>query len=263
MHDNLTRTDTHHTPRMPRRDAIVTMGLGGLALGALATGSRAQDSSSNSRREQTQAALGYDASKGEYTLPPLPYGYNALEPYIDEQTMRIHHDKHHAGYVKGLNTALAKLAGIRAGNVDAGETKFWSRNASFHGSGHVNHAMFWAGMRAGRDDNKPGGALAERINKDFGSFSKFSSAFRTAASQVEGSGWGWLVWEPVAGQLLVIQGEKQQDLMMTGVIPLLGVDVWEHAYYLKYQNNRGDYLDAFMHVINWDEINRRFEHATA
>jgi len=205
--------------------------------------------------------LGYDPASGRYTLPDLPYAPDALEPHIDAETMRIHHGKHHAGYVRGLNTALDKLAEIRAGTGDASLIKHWSRELSFHGSGHVNHTLFWLCMAptdraAGM---KPTGGLAEAIDRDFGGFDAFKTHFAAASRFVEGSGWGWLGWEPFARKLLVMQGEKQQNLDITGTIPLMGVDVWEHAYYLRYQNRRGDYVAAFMNVINWDWVSRRFE----
>lgn len=202
------------------------------------------------------AELGWDASKGEYTLPPLPYAHDALEPHIDAATMEIHHSKHHAGYVKGLNTALAKLAEIRAGAGDASLIKHWSRELSFHGAGHVNHSIFWVTMApASRGGGgEPTGPLADAIARDFGSFSAFSTHFQAAANAVEGSGWAWLVHEPTAGRLLILQGEKQQDMMLTGATPLLGVDVWEHAYYLRYQNKRADYVKAFMNTINWPRV---------
>ena len=208
--------------------------------------------------------LGWNKNLGEYKLPPLSYSYDALEPHIDERTMRIHHGKHHAGYVRGLNRALKALRDIREGTGDVALIKHWSREVSFHGSGHVNHTMFWAGMAPeGKGGGGfPEGPLADRIDRDFGTFEQFAGHFKAAAKSVEGSGWGWLVHDPVSGRLLVTQGEKQQDMMMTGTIPLLGVDVWEHAYYLKYQNRRGDYLGAFMRVINWPEISRRYGSAT-
>ncbi|MAY73297.1 MAG: superoxide dismutase [Phycisphaerae bacterium] len=213
-----------------------------------------------SRAALSADQLGWDESKSEYTLPPLPYEPGALEPHIDEQTMSIHHDKHHAGYVKGLNKALGELEGIRTGSADPGLIKHWSRELAFNGSGHVNHTLFWTGMAPSSDGGggRPGGALGERIDQDFGSFSQFVAHFKGASKAVEGSGWGWLVYEPIARRLMVIQMEKHQDLTVSGVSPLLGIDVWEHAYYLKYQNKRADYVDAFMNVVNWPEIERRF-----
>lgn len=202
------------------------------------------------------AELGWDASSGQYTLPPLPYPHNALEPHIDAETMEIHYTKHHAAYVKGLNTALAKLAEIRTGSGDVALIKHWSRELSFHGAGHVNHAIFWVTMAPAGPDigGEPSGSLAETITRDFGSFPAFSTHFQAAANAVEGSGWAWLVHEPGSGRLLILQGEKQQDMMLTGVTPLLGIDVWEHAYYLRYQNRRADYIKAFMNVINWSRV---------
>lgn len=207
--------------------------------------------------------LGYDESTGQYTLPALPYAYDALEPVIDETTMRIHHTKHHQGYINGLNTALAKLAEIRDGAGDAGLIKHWSRELSFHGSGHVNHAMFWSSMAPASEGGgeAPEGPLMRVIHRDFGNFEKFKAHFAAASKSVEGSGWGWLVWDSMAGKLMVLQGEKQQDMMMTGVVPLLGIDVWEHAYYLNYQNRRGDYVGRWFEIVNWKRVNERFQAA--
>ena len=249
------------TPILSRRAALGTAAAAGV--GALLTGSARASAQGSADGGGSGGSLGWNAAKGEYELPPLPYGYDALEPHIDEQTMRIHHGKHHQGYVNGLNRALKNLREIREGSGDVGLIKHWSRELSFHGSGHVNHTMFWEGMAPAGDGGGgyPEGDLAERIGRDFGTFEQFAGHFKAAAKAVEGSGWGWLVYEPTAGKLLVIQGEKQQDMMMTGVVPLLGVDVWEHAYYLEYQNERGKYLDAFMNVINWQEIARRYEAA--
>ena len=237
-----------------RRTALGAMALVGPgALFAAAAASQPESAGS-------MLALGWDQARGEYTLPALPYAYDALEPHIDEQTMRIHHDKHHAGYVKGLNAALAALAQAREAG-DAGLLQHWTRQVSFHGSGHVNHTLFWLGMApAGRGGGgAPTGPLAAAIDRDFGSFERFAWQFQAAAKSVEGSGWGWLVFEPISGRLAVLQGENQQKLLMTGVVPLLGIDVWEHAYYLKYQNRRADYVSAFMNVINWPYVQRLFD----
>lgn len=243
-----------------RRSALAAMGVAGVgALTACASGSATALGSATGLSAQD---LGYDAGSRRYTLPPLPYAYDALAPAIDEQTMRIHHGKHHQGYVNGLNRALENLEGIRAGTVDAGLIKHWSRELTFHGSGHVNHTMFWASMKPG-GGNRPTGDLAAMIERDFGSYDGFDLHFQAAARTVEGSGWGWLVYEPVADRLLVMQGEKQQDMLMTGVRPLLGIDVWEHAYYLNYQNRRGDYVRAFMGLVDWGEIGRRLASARA
>ena len=198
----------------------------------------------------------------KYELPPLPYAYNALEPHIDEQTMRLHHDKHHLAYVNGLNNALEKLEAARAAG-DFGLVKHWSREAAFHGSGHFLHAIFWPNMApAGKGGGgEPSGDLAAQIAKDFGDFAKFKAQFTAASNAVEGSGWGLLVWEPASAQLEVLQAEKHQNLTQWGVRPLLVLDVWEHAYYLKYQNNRGAYVEAWWNVVNWADAAERFKAA--
>ena len=207
--------------------------------------------------------LGFDADSNEYTLPPLPYGYDELAPHIDEQTMRIHHNKHHAGYVRGLNKALHQLHAIRWEKGDPGTLQHWQRQLSFHAGGHINHTLFWTGMapesKGGGGD--PSGSLSKAITKDFGSVDKFKWQFKAAAKAVEGSGWGWLVYEPLAQRLMILQMQNQQQMMFAGAIPLLGVDVWEHAYYLSYQNRRADYLEAFMKIINWTEIQNRYNAA--
>jgi len=209
--------------------------------------------------------LGFDESTNEYTLPDLPYAYDALSPYIDVITMTIHHTKHHAGYVRGLNKALKQLHTIRWEKGDPGTIQHWQRQLSFHAGGHINHSLFWTGMapEANGGGGDPTGSLAKAIVRDFGSVDKFKWQFKAAAKTVEGSGWGWLVYEPMSKRLMISQMQNQQDMMFAGAIPLLGVDVWEHAYYLSYQNRRADYLSAFMNVINWTEIQRRYDAATA
>lgn len=197
--------------------------------------------------------------KGEYVLPPLPYAYDALEPHIDAQTMRLHHDKHHAGYVKGLNASLAALKKAR----DAGDyslVQYYSGKVAFNGSGHILHSIFWTNMSP-KGGGQPKGALAKAINRDFGSFAKFKAHFIAASTKVEGSGWGILAYEPMGRRLVVLQAEKHQNLTAWGVTPLLVLDVWEHAYYLKYQNRRGDYVKAFFNVINWKDVARRLKAA--
>ena len=194
-----------------------------------------------------------------HTLPELPYAYDALEPHIDEQTMRLHHDIHHNGYVTGLNNAEEKLAAARESG-DFGLTKHWEREAAFHGAGHLLHTIFWTNM--GPDGGgEPGGELSEAVNGDFGDFDKFKSHFSAAANQVEGSGWGILAYRPFDGKLVILQAEKHQNLTQWGVVPLLVLDVWEHAYYLKYQNKRPDYTTAFFNVINWSNVEDRLKEA--
>ena len=198
---------------------------------------------------------------GEFELPPLPYAYNALEPHIDEQTMRLHHDVHHAGYVNGFNNALAKLAEVRA-TGDASLIKHWSRELAFHGSGHFLHSIFWNNMTP-NGGGQPPSKLAEAIARDFGGLEAFKTNFTSAAGAVEGSGWAILGYHSAADRLLILQTEKHQDLTVQGIVPLLVVDVWEHAYYLKYRNKRGDYLNAFLNVINWKDVADRYESVVA
>lgn len=190
-----------------------------------------------------------------HELPPLPYAYNALEPHIDEQTMRLHHDKHHLAYVNGLNNAEAKLAEARTKN-DFSLVKHWEREAAFHGAGHFLHVIFWENMTPGGAAS-PHGELLKRLNDRFGSFDAFMAHFKAAGTSVEGSGWVLLVQNQMTGALDILTAEKHQDLSQWVVTPLLVCDVWEHAYYLKYQNNRAAYVEAFTRVINWDDVARR------
>ena len=190
-----------------------------------------------------------------YELPKLPYGYDELEPYYDKETLEIHHTKHHAGYVKGLNNAVEKLKESREKN-DFALVKHWERELAFNGAGHVLHSLFWENMKKGKEDNKAEGEVLELINKSFGSFDVFSAQFRAVTTAVEGSGWGVLAIDG-SGTLQIFTVEKHQDVFIPGFKPVLVCDVWEHAYYLKYQNKRAEWVDNFMKLINWDEVNDR------
>ncbi|HOQ08532.1 MAG TPA: superoxide dismutase [Syntrophomonadaceae bacterium] len=194
-----------------------------------------------------------------FTLPELPYAYDALEPYYDEQTVRIHHDLHHKAYVDGLNNALAKLAEARE-KGDFSLIKHWEKELAFHGSGHVLHTLFWENMTP-KSSGKPGGELLQQIEKDFGSFEAFQKQFSAAAGAVEGSGWAVLGWQPQLSKLLITQVEKHQDLTVWGIVPLLILDVWEHAYYLKYQNRRAEWINAWWNIVNWEVAEKRFSAA--
>jgi len=231
--------------------------LKGLGAGAavLGMGSMLRAESTDGGDDLAESEIGF--KDGNYVLPPLPYAYDALEPFIDEQTMRLHHDIHHAGYVRGANRALEKLRTIAKGDGDRPYSKHWAREMAFHGSGHAMHLLFWNCM-AEDGGGVAKGALAKAIRLDFGSFEGFAELFRAVSGSVEGSGWGILGYERVSGSLIVFQAEKHQNLSVQGTLPLLAVDVWEHAYYLKYQNKRADYVKAFMKVINWDYVGARY-----
>lgn len=192
-----------------------------------------------------------------HEVPPLDYAYNALEPYIDEQTMKLHHDLHHAAYVKGFNTAEAKLAEARESR-DFALVKHWERELAFHGAGHFLHVIFWKNMGP-NGGGKPSGELLTQIEKDFGSYDGFEMQFKAAAVAVEGSGWALLVRNWAVDKLEILTAEKHQNLTQWVVEPILALDVWEHAYYLKYQNRRAEYVDAFFKVINWNDVAARFK----
>ncbi len=199
-----------------------------------------------------------------YTLPDLPYAYDALEPYIDEETMHLHHDKHHNTYVTNLNSAIEKYPELGEKTIEEllsdmdpipTDIKTAVRN---NGGGHANHSFFWEIM-APNAGGEPTGEIKEAINEAFGDFSSFKEEFKKAAAGRFGSGWAWLVMEN--GKLAITSTANQDSPLMEGKTPILGLDVWEHAYYLKYKNVRPDYIAAFWNVINWDEVNKRFEAA--
>jgi superoxide dismutase, Fe-Mn family len=198
----------------------------------------------------------------EYSLPPLPYEYDALEPHIDAQTMMLHHGRHHASYVRGLNDALKDLReiGRPADSDEQARVRGLLDSVAFNGSGHTLHTVFWANMRPGAG-GEPRGEVAEEVDRSFGSASVFREQFTTASERVQGSGWGILAWEPLGKRLILLSVEKHQNSTVFGCIPLLVLDVWEHAYYLKYQNRRADYVQAFWNVVNWDNVNQRLSDA--
>lgn len=191
-----------------------------------------------------------------HTLPQLPYDYNALEPHYDEQTVRLHHDAHHKSYVDGLNNAEAKLEEARKNN-DYALIKHWERELAFHGSGHILHTLFWENLSS-NGGGTPSSAIADEINKEFGEYETFKKQFSAAAVAVEGSGWAVLAWNPLFHKLVILQVEKHQNLTQWGVAPLLILDVWEHAYYLKYQNKRAAFVNAWWNIVNWKEVDNRF-----
>ena len=193
-----------------------------------------------------------------YELPGLPYPVDALEPHLDAQTLTIHHDKHHAGYVQGLNAALGKIEAARK-NGDFSAAQDLSRALAFHGSGHLLHTLYFANLTP--KPAPPKGDLLAAINEQLGSVESLVAHVTAAANSAAGSGWGMLAYEPTGQRLLVVQIEKHENQMVCGAIPLLVIDVWEHAYYLRYQNRRADYVKAIWNVVHWDEIGRRFNQA--
>ncbi|TJY42406.1 superoxide dismutase [Cohnella pontilimi] len=196
---------------------------------------------------------------GGHKLPPLPYRYNALEPCIDEKTMRLHHDKHHQSYVDGLNNAEKKLEEARrTGHFDL--VRHWERELAFNGAGHYLHTIFWDAMSP-RGGGKPSGALAGEIDRSFGGFDAFKKHFTEAATKVEGNGWAILVWSPRSHRLEILTAERHQNLSQWDVVPLLPLDVWEHAYYLKHQNDRASYVKDWWNVVNWPYVADRYTKA--
>jgi Fe-Mn family superoxide dismutase len=209
------------------------------------------------------AAQTASSSGGPYLLPKLPYDYADLEPHLDAQTMKLHHDVHHAGYVTKANDALAELERIRrAGGDEIQRVRAVTDALAFNLAGHLLHCVFWTNMARDGGGAPPGDSqVARLISRDFGSFEAFVGQFAAAAAQVQGSGWSILAWEPMAQRLLVTQAEKHQNHAVWGVAPLLVLDVWEHAYYLKYQNQRTAYIKAFLNVINWSDVDARLRNA--
>ncbi len=248
-----------------RRDALKTIALG---TGALLAG-RAGDALAAAGDPAVKPAAAMPAAPppnaGPFTLPPLPYPADALEPHLDAQTMTIHHDKHHAAYVANLNKAVAGHADLAARSLDdlmrgldtlPDDVRTAVRN---HGGGHWNHSQFWLSLGP-RAAKTPVGELGPALDKAFGSFAAFHEQFAKAAAGVFGSGWAWLTLGPE--RTLRVETSANQDTPLSaGRMPLLGLDVWEHAYYLKYQNRRAEYVAAFANVVDWDRVSQRYAQA--
>jgi superoxide dismutase, Fe-Mn family len=235
--------------RLTRRRMLQGIGVGGLGLALAATLARGETKGGD--------AMPAAIKPVPFSLPPL--AYKSLEPVIDDATLALHHDKHHAAYVAGANKALDELAKAR----DAGDfalVKHWERELAFNGAGCVLHTLYWDSLwPAGR--GKSSDALAAAIDASFGSQAKMTAQLAAAAKAVEGSGWGLLAWDPGTQRLVILQVEKHQNLTVWGVVPILVVDVWEHAYYLKYQNKRPDYVEAVLKILDWEGASKRFEAA--
>lgn len=201
---------------------------------------------------------------GKYTLPKVPYAYDALEPHIDAKTMEIHHTKHHQAYTDKLNAALENCP-TEIQNKDIldilsnlNQVPEGQRGAiNFNGGGYDNHKLFWENMKP-NGGGEPGGSIADAINKSFGNFSDFKEKFSSNSTVIQGSGWGWLVYNHSSGKVEYKSMPNQTSPRTEGLVPLLGCDVWEHAYYLKYQNRRPDYIASWWNVVNWDEVENRY-----
>ena len=201
-------------------------------------------------------------AKGPFSLPELTYKYNALEPYIDAETMKIHHKKHHAAYIDNLNKALSKYPELSNKSIEYLLTNLEElpedikESVRNNGGGHYNHSLFWSIM-GDNEESEPTGQLKEVILKSFNTFENFQEEFKIAATSRFGSGWVWLI-KDTKGNLKIISTPNQDSPIMDSIIPILGLDVWEHAYYLKYQNKRGEYVDNWWKVVNWEEVEKRY-----
>jgi superoxide dismutase, Fe-Mn family len=203
----------------------------------------------------------------QYEIPKMPYAYDALEPHIDARTMEIHHTKHHQTYTTKLNDALGKCSSdIQNKDIvdilsDLNQVPQELKSAiNFNGGGYDNHKLFWNNMKP-NGGGEPGGAVADAINASFGNFADFKEKFSSTTAVIQGSGWGWLVYNPSSSKVEYVAMSNQDSPRTKGLIPLLGLDVWEHAYYLNYQNKRPDYIAAWWNVVNWEEVDNRLSKA--
>lgn len=248
---------------MNRRHALKTLALGAAAVplahagGMLATAAFAQGA--------TPAPAAAPAAAGPFTLPPLPYAFDALEPHLDAETMQIHHDKHHAAYVANLNKAVAGKADLEKMSVEQLLASLDKLPADVvnavrnHGGGHYNHTLLWNSLK--RDGAKaPAGELAAAMDKAFGSFAAYQDKFNAAAMAVFGSGWAWLAWDRKSG-LAIVPTPNQDAPLSKGQVALYGIDVWEHAYYVKFRNRRAEYVAEFAKVVDWNFVSARYADA--
>lgn len=193
---------------------------------------------------------------GNFIHLPLPYNTDHLEPYMDAETLHLHYTYHHGGAVKGANKDIEMIKRARESG-DLALCDYWTKKLSFHFSSHILHSIFWTNLT--NKKNEPTGDLLKRIKKDFGSLDKMQRMIAKISKSVEGSGWGILAYQPYSDNLVALQCENHQKLTVWGAVPLLVIDVWEHAYYLKYKNKRGDFVDALMNIINWDNVAQRLD----
>lgn len=242
---------------LPRRSFVAAGGAALAGLGLSTLGARADQHGGSSACDVLFNVPMND--KGEYELPPLRYALDALEPHIDAETTRLHHNIHFNSYKNGLNAALAKLAEFRAAG-DFPQIAYWENSLAFNGAGYNLHVVFFDGL-APAGSTRPSESFTSQISDAFGSMDAFKAQFSQTALTVQGSGWAILGWQPVGNKLMIIQAEKHQNQTLWNVIPILALDVWEHAYYLKYQNRRGDYIKNWWEVVNWDYAAQRLEAA--
>lgn len=234
-----------------------------LKAGAATAAFLATASTATSVLSETLNTSGLDKlinDKGEFTLGPLPYSYDALEPFMDAETVKLHHDFHHAAYVNGLNKDLAKIKEATE-KKDFETVDYWVKKSALHGSGHILHTIFWTNLIK-NGQKEPAGNLLKYIEKKFGTYDIFKQLITEVATNVDGSGWGVLAFQPYTDQLMVFQCENHEKLMQWGAIPLLVIDVWEHAYYLKFRNKRAAYVTELFNIINWENVAMRLDYAT-
>ena len=194
-------------------------------------------------------------ANGNFIHQPLPYNTDHLEPYMDEETLHLHHTFHHGGAVKGANKDIEMIKSVM-NSGDFTLADHWTKKLSFHLSSHILHSIFWTNLT--NKKSRPTGDLLKKIEKDFGSTNKMQGMIAKISKSIEGSGWGILAYQPYSDNLVVLQCENHHKLTVWGAVPLLVIDVWEHAYYLKYKNKRGDFVDALMNIINWDNVAQRY-----
>ncbi len=237
---------------LTRRSILAT--LPALALAGLGASTVFADPTAGDAGLMSYFKSSYDAGKGEYALPKLPYEYNALEPHIDAQTMELHHSKHHNAFVTYLNTALKALKELDYANADGRVVEALQRDLSFNAGGHVMHTIFW-GVMAPNCGGPASGKIGGLIDSTFGNFENFKTYFTKVAMSIKGSGWAVLCQDLSTGRLMTSAMGDQDTRLIAGTLPLLAIDVWEHAYYLKYQNKRADYVAAWFNTINWSAVN--------
>jgi superoxide dismutase, Fe-Mn family len=238
--------------------AATLMGLGMGGVSAFAEEKSAGETKNNRQDNVIGKMMKEAFENGQYKLPELPYSYDGLEPHIDAKTLQLHHAKHHQSYVDGLNETIEAIADLR-GKIDDESAKLsgLERNLSFNAGGHILHTLFWATM-APNAGGEPTGNIADAINNNFDSFDFFKTYFSKVATTIKGSGWALLNYEPIGDKLIVFAVNDHDKYLSTGTIPLLTVDVWEHAYYLKYQNNRKEFVKAWWNLVNWNEVDKSY-----